>query len=190
VDEVFVGFGRSGRMFGSDHFGIEPDIMTMSKGLSSGYVPISATTATREIADLFDSPAHAFQHAGTYSGHPVGCAAALCNLDIIEAEGLVENSARQGERFRERLAPLTDLPFVRGLNILGLLVAVELQPADGASPAQIGPAIRDHAYENGLICRYNPSSIFLYPPLIITDEQTDEVCEIVIDAFRTVAGRA
>jgi putrescine aminotransferase len=191
VDEVFVGFGRSGRMFGSEHFDLEPDIMTMSKGLSSGYVPISATTATREIADLFDSPAHAFQHAGTYSGHPVGCAAALRNLEIIEAEGLVENAARQGERFRERLAPLTGLPFVRGLNILGLLVSVELQAADGAgTPAEFGPVIRDHAYENGLICRYNPNSIFLYPPLIITDEQTDEVSEILIEAFAAVGGRA
>jgi adenosylmethionine-8-amino-7-oxononanoate aminotransferase len=189
ADEVFVGFGRSGRMFGSDHFGIEPDIMTLSKGLSSGYVPISATVATREIAELFDSPAHAFQHVGTYSGHPVGCAAALKNIEIIEREGLVENAARQGERFRERLAPLTELPFVRQLNILGLLVSVELDDAEGlGTPAQYGPAIRDHAYENGLICRFNPNSIFLYPPLIISDEQVDDVCDILIAAFGAVAG--
>jgi adenosylmethionine-8-amino-7-oxononanoate aminotransferase len=188
ADEVFVGFGRSGRMFGSEHFGIEPDIMTISKGLSSGYIPIAGTIATREIADLFDSPATAFQHAGTYSGHPVGCAVALKNIEIIEREGLVENAAVQGERFRERLTPLTDLPFVRGLNICGLLVSVELDAVEGlGTPAQYGPRIRDIAYDNGLICRFNPNSIFLYPPLVINDEQTDEVCQILMDAFATVA---
>lgn len=190
ADEVFVGFGRSGRMFASEHFGIEPDIMTMSKGLSSGYVPISATTATREIADLFDSPAHAFQHAGTYSGHPVGCAAALKNLEIIQREGLVDNAARQGERFRAGLAPLLDLPFVRSLNILGLLVAIELEDAAGiGSPAQYGPRIRERAYENGLICRFTPNSIFLYPPLVVSSEQIDEIVAILLAAFDGVGAQ-
>jgi adenosylmethionine-8-amino-7-oxononanoate aminotransferase len=189
ADEVFVGFGRSGTMFASEHYGIEPDIMTMSKGLSSGYVPISATTATREVADLFDSPATAFQHVGTYSGHPVGCAAALKNIEIMEREELPQNAARQGERFRERLAPLMALPFVRALNISGLLIAIELDPAEGlGSPMQYGPRIRDHAYENGLICRFNPNSIFLYPPLIISDEQVDDVSEILLAAFASLAG--
>lgn len=191
ADEVFVGFGRSGRMFASEHFRIEPDIMTMSKGLSSGYVPISATSATREIAGLFDSPAHAFQHVGTYSGHPVGCAAALKNLEIMQREGLVENAARQGERFRERLTPLLELPFVRSLNILGLLVAVELDETVAVgSPAAYGPGIRDRAYENGLICRFNPNSIFMYPPLVTSGEQVDEIAAILLDAFAGVERRS
>jgi adenosylmethionine-8-amino-7-oxononanoate aminotransferase len=81
------------------------------------------------------------------------------------------------------------LPFVRALNISGLLIAIELDPAEGlGSPMQYGPKIRDHAYEHGLICRFNPNSIFLYPPLIISDEQVDDVSEILLAAFASVAG--
>jgi putrescine aminotransferase len=184
VDEVLIGFGRTGRLFASEHFEIQPDILTTSKGLSSGYVPISAAIARTEIAELFDSPTRALQHAGTYSGHPVGCAAALANLEIIIREDLVRNAARQGERLREQLLRTKELPFVHSVNALGLLVGIDLSSADGRfDPAAVGPFIRDHAYANGLICRYAPTSIYLYPPLIVSAEQVDEIASILLAAF-------
>jgi len=190
ADEVFVGFGRTGRLFASEHFGIEPEIMTMSKGLTSGYVPLSAAIATREIAALFDSPEHAFQHAGTYSGHPVACAAAMKNIEIIHEEGLIENARRQGERLESRLGQLAGLPFVRAVTVIGLLIGVELTAAGGhATPSVVGPFIRDRAFENGLICRYVGPSICLYPPLILSDAESDQLADILLEAFDAAAGR-
>ncbi len=184
ADEVLVGFGRSGRLFACEHFGVEPDIMTTSKGLASGYIPIAATVATDELASLFDSPAHAFQHAGTYSGHPVACAAALKNLEIMQNEGLVANAATQGELLRGLLSPLRDFDFVRDINICGLLVAVELEhPEPHRGPARIAPLVQEAAYERGLICRSSPPSVALYPPLICTADDTAAIATILLEAF-------
>jgi putrescine aminotransferase len=187
ADEVFNGFGRTGRMFASEHFDLVPDVMTMSKGLSSGYAPISATIASARIAALFDSPANAFQHAGTYSGHPVGCAAALKNIEILERDALPENAAVQGERMRDLLQPLERDPAVRALNIKGLLIAIELQADDElGAPSSFGPKVRDAAYERGLICRFAPTSIGLYPPLILSDADTEEIADILLASFAAV----
>lgn len=184
ADEVLVGFGRSGRMFASEHFDLRPDIMTVSKGLASGYVPISAAIATEELAALFYEPRRALQHAGTYSGHPVACAAALCNLDILEREQLPANARLQGQRLAQSLRDLTQLDFVHAVNIAGLLVGVELRVGDERFDVnRIGPFIREWCYQHGLICRFTSPSIMLYPPLIVSDSQTNEIAEILLEAF-------
>jgi putrescine---pyruvate transaminase len=181
TDEVFNGFGRTGRMFASEHFGIEPDIMVMSKGLTSGYIPLSAAIVTERIADAFWGEAkNAFHHGGTYSGHPVACAAALANLDIIDREDLVANSAAMGERLMRGLTGLGNRRFVGNVSGRGLLTSVELVKDAGTkepAPLEVGAFLRDRMTELGLIARFLPNAIYFYPPLTVTTEDVDCIIE-------------
>jgi adenosylmethionine-8-amino-7-oxononanoate aminotransferase len=193
TDEVFNGFGRTGRWFASEHFGIEPDIMVVSKGLTSGYIPLSAAVATAEVYDAFwGRPQDAFIHAGTYSGHPVACAAALKNLEIIEEEGLVERSARMGERLRRGLEELRDRPFVGNVSGEGLMLSVELVRDQGTKeslPVEIGVAIKNRMQELGVLGRFLPNSLYYYPPLVVTEEQIDRIVEVSAQALDEVTAR-
>jgi adenosylmethionine-8-amino-7-oxononanoate aminotransferase len=187
TDEVFNGFGRTGKWFASEHFGIEPDILVVSKGLTSGYLPLSAAIATAEVYDAFwGGPADAFAHAGTYSGHPVACAAALKNLDIIEDEQLVDRSARMGERLRHGLEQLRDRPLVGNVSGEGLMLSVELvsdQETKQPLPNEIGTFIKDRMQELGVLGRFLPNSLYYYPPLVITEEQVDRLIEVTAQAL-------
>ncbi|MGE0237643.1 MAG: aminotransferase class III-fold pyridoxal phosphate-dependent enzyme [Parvibaculaceae bacterium] len=128
ADEVITGFGRTGSLFGSRHWGVTPDIMCFAKGINSGYIPLGATTVSRRVAAAWerDHPLAAIMHGYTYSGHPLACAAALANLDIVLGEDLPANAASQGRYFLERLMGLKDrfrpIGDVRGL---GLMLAIE-----------------------------------------------------------------
>ncbi len=181
VDEVFTGFGRTGKLFASEHFGIRPDIMTVSKGLTSGYVPLSAAIATRQVFDAFwGEPELAFAHAGTYSGHPVACAAALANLDIIEREGLVARSAELGNLLLSGLRELAGRPFVGNVTGLGLLTSVELvadRSTKAPAPAEVGTFIRDHMLERGVVGRSMTGSFYFYPPLVATEGEVGRLVE-------------
>jgi adenosylmethionine-8-amino-7-oxononanoate aminotransferase len=126
-DEVITGFGRTGKMFGIEHWDVEPDIMTVAKGLTSGYMPMGAAIAKAEIAEAFKpTTKEAFQHVMTFGGHAVASAAAMANLDIIEQEGLVENSAAMGAYLKEGLNGLRHHPSIGDVRGLGLMCAVEL----------------------------------------------------------------
>ena len=169
-DEVQCGMGRTGRMFASEHFGVEPDIVTVAKGIASG-MPLSATIAR---ADIMNWPPGA--HASTFGGNPVSIAAALTTLDLLE-EGLIENAARMGayllDKMRSWPARFRHVGNVRGL---GLMIGIELV-MDQATKEQ-APKLRDGlecaAFERGLlILGAGPSSLRLCPPLIITQEQAD-----------------
>lgn len=184
ADEVITGFGRTGRMFASEHWGIEPDIMTLSKGLSSGYIPIGATTVTTGVAERFSEwPQGTFWHGHTFGGHPVACAAALESIAIIEDEGLVERSAVMGERL---LAGLWDLyeshPVIGDVRGLGLLCGVELvldrETRRLSDPATaLGFSARRVCRRNGLVlASLEPgSTLLLSPPLIISEPEVDEL---------------
>ena len=191
VDEVFCGFGRTGRLFGSQHWDVRPDIMTMSKGLTSGYVPLSGAVATRTIFEAFWGEAKdQFLHAGTYSGHPVACAAALANLAIMEREHLPERAAAAGTRLLDGLRALADRPFVGNVSGIGLLISVELvadKHTKTAAPPEVGRFLRDRMTELGLLGRYLPSSIYFYPPLVIEDEQVDRLLTIFRQALEDAA---
>ena len=127
ADEVICGFGRTGKMFGMEHFGVVPDIMAVAKGLVSSYLPIAAAIATDKVADVFAGEDNIFRQALTFGGHPVAAAAALRNIEIIEDEGLVQNSADMGEYFVEQLEGLQDEhPIVGDAWGRGLFFAVEL----------------------------------------------------------------
>ena len=106
IDEVICGFGRTGKWFGIEHFGIQPDILTMAKGISSGYIPLGAMGCTDRVWE----PIEIFQHLHTYGNHPVSCAAALKNIEILKDERLIENSQQMGLHFLEKLRTLESPP--------------------------------------------------------------------------------
>ncbi|MCH8818588.1 MAG: aspartate aminotransferase family protein, partial [Chloroflexi bacterium] len=147
-DEVITGFGRTGKWFGADTVGVTPDIMSIAKGLTSGYFPMGGTIASKRVSDAFTGgPDATFKHMFTYTGHPAGCAAALANLEIIEREGLVENCRIQGERLSERLLEIKDRhPIVGDVRGIGLLQGLELvkdrkTKEHWPASAEIGPKI-------------------------------------------------
>ncbi|MFN8556193.1 MAG: aspartate aminotransferase family protein [Dehalococcoidia bacterium] len=160
ADEVINGFGRTGKWFGIDHYGVTPDIMTTAKGLSSGYAPIACTMATRAVADVFAADKKStFSHGITFGTHPVACAVALANVAILEREGLVENSARTGAYLLERLRELAGRHRIVGdVRGIGLMVQVELvrnretkEPFGEAD--DMATKIGGRLLERGLLCR-------------------------------------
>jgi putrescine aminotransferase len=181
ADEVICGFGRTGRWFGSERFGIEPDIMTVAKGLSSGYVPIAAVLLGSRVGDALASANEEWAHGFTYSGHPVASAVALENLRIIEAEGLHERACGPlGDHFATALATLADHPLVGEVRSCGLLGALELVEDKRARryfpPARkVGLACREHCIQNGLVMRAVRDVMILAPPLVITEAEIEHI---------------
>ena len=178
-DEIITGFGRTGKMFGIEHFGIEPDMMTMGKGLISSYLPLAATVVSDDIADYFGSDNIA--HAITASGHPVTAAAALKNLEILERDGYVENSRVQGEYLKAGLTELMDRHTIVGdVRGLGLLIGVEIvadRDTKERFPKSAGLAARLNAAfrKQGLILQSDGNIITVGPPICITRDECDEI---------------
>ena len=178
ADEVICGFGRTGEWFGSQSYRIEPDIMTVAKGLSSGYQPIGGSMISDAVADVIGGDE--FFHGYTYSGHPVACAVALENLRILEEEKIVD-------RVRDRTAPylaakwhgLTDHPLVGEATIRGLMGSIALTPDKGsrarfaADPGTVGLICRDRCFANDLVMRHVGDRMVISPPLVITEEEID-----------------
>ncbi len=181
ADEVINGFGRTGRWFASDLFDFEPDLMTMAKGLSSGYLPIAAVGISDRVAREFEGDrSKTFGGGITFGTHPVACAVALANLAIIEREGLVENAARTGAYLHSRLNALKENhPIVGEVRGRGLLLGMELvkdpatkQPfpdADDLAGKLTGALIR-----NGVLCRAG-NVLNIAPPLVITEPECDDL---------------
>ncbi|MFI1884798.1 aspartate aminotransferase family protein [Streptomyces jumonjinensis] len=163
VDEVFCGFGRTGRMFGFDHDGVTPDVVTMSKGLSGGYVPLAAVSATEDVYQSFaaDPLLGGLRYGHTTSGHAVACAVALAVLDVIEERKLVAASAALGEKLLNGLLPLRDHPEVVDVRGLGLVATVECRRPEAAAALVAG------ARERGTLLRRQGSAVMAIPPLII-----------------------
>jgi len=182
ADEVICGFGRTGRMWGSDTFDIAPDAITMAKGLTSGYVPMSAVALSGRIASGLRD-AGVLQHGFTYSGHPVAAAVAVANLRVIDAEDLVGRVARDvGPYFRSRLAALEAHPIVGEVRSCGLIAGFEVvRPGGGRrrfEPAgRAGAVVRDACLEAGLIVRAIRDGFALCPPLTITRDEIDLLAE-------------
>ncbi len=178
-DEVVCGFGRTGKMFAITHFGVEPDLLVMAKGISSGYMPLGATAAKRYIVE--DMPT--FMHVHTYNNHPVSTATGLKNLEIIEREGLVENSAEVGAYMLDGLRSLAGHPTVGDVRGLGLMCAVEFV-SDKKTKARFDEQnsfcerIMAYALQAGLILRRVENIIEFCPPLIITKAEVDEMIQI------------
>ena len=185
ADEVINGFGRTGKMFAIEHWGIVPDIMTIAKGIVSSYLPMAAAIATDEVAGVFAGQEDYLRHVLTSSGHPVSAAASLANIGIIENEGMVENSAEVGAYCKEQLEGMMgDHPSIGDVRGIGLLMAIELVK-DRETKAPFDPADRvaDRLNEsfkrNGLILRVGGPIIHVGPPLCITKSEIDEIVHAI-----------
>src|ERR1700730_17906497 len=195
ADEVIPGLGRTGRRSALGHWGVEPDLVSFAKGVTSGYLPLGGVIASKRVHDAIESaPAdRKFMHAATYSGHPVCCAVGLRNVEIIESEGLVERAAVMGRRLLGGLEELRDLPVVGDVRGLGMMCGVELvSDRDTKAPALgLGARFVREALARGLLPRIRAGSaeppigdtICLAPPLSTPTEVLDRIPEILRDAL-------
>ena len=189
ADEVICGFGRTGEMFGTTTYGMQPDIMTLSKQLSSSYQPISALLINERVyGPLADESEKigTFGHGFTASGHPVAAAVALENLAIIEERDLVGNARELSPTFLKRLKDLEGHPLAIEARGVGLIGALELKPREGVPAGQLGPKFASLMLEKGVIGRAIGDSIALCPPLIVSNEQINTIFdtfEASLDAF-------
>jgi putrescine aminotransferase len=181
VDEVICGFGRTGKWFGSDTYGIEPDMINMAKGLSSGYQPIAAVGIGGRIGEAIFNSSEEWSHGFTYSGHPVACAVALANLDVMQKEKLVEKAGGEiGAYFQKKLKELEDHPLVgetRGVGLIGGIELVKDKKTREKYPSEldVGYRCRVHCFDNGLVMRAIGDTMVLSPPLVITKGELDEL---------------
>ena len=181
ADEVICGFGRTGHWFGSEYFGIQPDIMTLAKGITSGYIPLGAVMFNDRISKVLMEKGGELAHGYTYSGHPVCAAVALENIRILEDEKIIENIRdNTGPYLAKRWAELGQHPLVGEARVVGMVGALELVPRKPSRDyfpdrGAVGQMCRDFALRNGLILRATHDAMLLSPPLIITRDQIDEM---------------
>jgi L-2,4-diaminobutyrate transaminase len=197
ADEVITGFGRTGSMFGSQHYGIEPDLITVAKGLTSAYFPLSGAIIGEKVYKVMEEGAGrvgAFSHGYTYSGHPIGAAAANAVLDIVEKEDLPGNARKVGAYFqaqlKEKFAQLPIVGEVRGVGLMGAIEFVaDREHKTRFDPSlSVGARVSKAARARGLIARAMPHGDILgfAPPLVTTKEEIDEIIAIADSAVRSV----
>jgi len=182
ADEVICGFGRTGKWFGSETYGIRPHIMTVAKGLSSGYAPIGGSIVCDEVAEVLNGCE--FAHGYTYSGHPVACAVALENLRLLIEEGIVTRAAAETAPYlKEKWQALADHPLVGEARIVGLMGSIALTPDKAgrapfaADKGTAGLICREHCFANGLVMRHVGDRMVISPPLIIDRGEIDTLME-------------
>jgi len=182
ADEVICGFGRTGHWFGSQAMGIRPDIMTIAKGLSSGYAPIGGSIVSDEVASVIGSDE--FNHGYTYSGHPVACAVALENLRIMEEENIVEHVRDVAAPYlKEKWESLADHPLVGEAKIIGMMASIALTPNQetraefAADAGTVGFICREFSFGNNLIMRHVGDRMIIAPPLVLTTDEIDTLIE-------------
>ena len=190
VDEVICGFGRTGRWFGTQTYDIRPDIITLAKGLSSGYQPIGASIVCDRVAESFIAHGGEFFHGYTYSGHPVACAVALENIRILQEERIIETAATQTAPYlREKWYELAGHPLVGEARIVGMIGAIELV-ADkagrrpfAAKEGTVGLICREHCFANGLVMRHVGDKMIISPPLVISKAEIDELQALALKSL-------
>ncbi|HEY2933683.1 MAG TPA: aspartate aminotransferase family protein [Acidobacteriota bacterium] len=188
-DEVQTGFGKTGKWFACQHWDVVPDIMTIGKGFTGGYLPLGATVTTLQVAHEFrKGPGHELRSGSTYGGHPLACAATLANIRMIEKENLVDRAASLGQYLQGALDKLHRYPIVSAVRGIGLLWAVELRsdccPATKIQPAgALGGWIRQWCYDHGMILRNNGDLLVLAPALVIKKEEIDQALALLNQAI-------
>ena len=194
TDEVITGFGRTGKKFGLEHWGVEPDMIQFAKAVTSGYFPLGGIGISDEIADVLNQSDPVWMHAYTYSSHPVGCRVASANLEIIEREGLVAQAGEKGKRLLEGLdKALSGHPHVGDVRGLGLMCAVEIV-ADKATKVEFpasdktGPRVHAETEKRGLFSRLRGDVYVLAPPVVITDAEIDRTVEVLSESVTAVLG--
>ena len=187
-DEVITGFGRLGSAFGSQYFGVVPDIITAAKGLTNGAVPMGAVFVRKEIYDAFmQGPENAIElfHGYTYSAHPVACAAGLATQDIYEREGLLTRAAKLARQWEDAVHSLRELPHVIDIRNLGLVAGIELQPRSSAPGARAFEAFVK-AFEKGILIRVTGDIIALSPPLIVEPKHIDQLVTTLAEVLKSI----
>lgn len=196
-DEVISGFGRTGEWFAGSHWGVVPDMIACAKGVSSGYVPLGAAILRESLYAAFaddHNPLGGFRHGYTYGGHPVACAAGLANLEILRRERLVERAKAMGAMLLQELETLRDIPLVRDIRGVGLLVGVEVGEVPAGlrdrtpQTATLGQRINEALLRHGVICRVPSNVLAICPPLIITEEEVTFLTGALREALIEVGG--
>lgn len=189
ADEVITGFGRTGQWFALRHWGVQPDIMSFAKGVTSGYLPLGGIQVSDDIHEAIVTapPDQKWMHAYTYSGHPTCCAVAVKNIEILERENLVERAAKMGQHLLDGLQTLMEFPCVGEARGLGLMCAVEfVADRETKTPAGIGMQIQNALIERGLFSRVLGDILELAPPLVISEDEVDKMVDIIRDAVASV----
>lgn len=185
-DEVICGFGRTGKAFAAQSFGVTPDMMTMAKALTNGAQPMGAVAVSKDIYDTICGPAPAeaieLFHGYTYSAHPAACAAGLAVLDIYEKEGLFERAADMSEYFLEAVFALSDLPVITDIRGYGLIAGFDVAPA--GTPGVRGYEVQKRLFEAGMHIKMTGDAGILAPPLIAEKAHIDEMCAILRDVLK------
>lgn len=182
ADEVLTGFGRTGRMFACEHGPVTPDVMCLSKALTAGYLPLAVTAVTDAVYDAFLSDDHSktFFHGHSFTANPLACAVALASLDLFKEHDVLARVARLERQLREGLTPLTRLPMVGDVRVLGGIGAIELVSSKTTKNAagyldQIGPRLSQAFLDRGLLLRPLGNVVYFMPPYVITDDEVDWV---------------
>jgi taurine--2-oxoglutarate transaminase len=195
ADEVMSGFGRTGAWFAVDHWGIVPDLMTMAKGLTSAYAPLGAVAMKPEIAEFFRE--RVFQSGLTYNAHPISLAAAIANIQAMQADGLVEYARQMGTVLHRKLTDLGEqhpsVGEVRSIGLFGILELVRdrktkepMAPFDGSSPEMV--AFRKYMLDHGVYIYTHWHTVLIIPPLIITEAQLEEGFQVLDEALKLTDG--
>ena len=193
ADEVICGFGRTGQWFGSETYGIKPDLMTFAKAVTNGYMPLGGVMVGNKVAEVLLAHDGEFAHGLTYSGHPAACAAGLETLRILKASNIIDTAARDvAPHFQARLRELIDHRIVGQVRGEGMFAAVELV-RDKASREKLAPEseaavyCRDQANEAGLMVRQTGDAMIMAPPLVCNREEIDTLVDTLAQALDRTA---
>ena len=193
ADEVITGFGRTGRLFALDHWGVAPDLVQFAKGITSGYIALGGIGMSDKVAGVFDRPgADTWMHCYTYSGHPVACAVALAAIEVVRREGLVARAAMLGERLQHGLRnALAGHPHVGDIRGLGLIAAVELvedrsRKTSFDAARKIGPQVLSQLRRLGVVTRGRGDTVYLGPALVSDEATIDRIVAALAQAVATV----
>ncbi len=191
-DEVICGFGRTGKAFGAQSFGVTPDVITMAKALTNGAQPMAAVAVSKKIYDTIinTAPEHAIElfHGYTYSGHPAACAAGLATLDIYEKEKLFDRAAEMSPYFLESVFALSDLPAITDIRGYGMIAGFDVAPAGG--PGVRGYEVQKRLFAAGLHIKMTGDAGIVAPPLVAEKSHIDQICGILRDVLKTYPAQA
>jgi adenosylmethionine-8-amino-7-oxononanoate aminotransferase len=184
ADEIMTGFGRTGKMFAFDYTDVSPDFMTLSKGLTGGYLPLSVVMTTNDVYSAFYCDYNeykAFLHSHSYTGNPLACAAALATLDIFEQNDVLAENEKKAVYIKERLKRFEALPNVKEVRQQGMVAAIELQGYDIRE--RIGLKLYEYALTQGVLLRPLGHIIYFMPPYIITYDEIDRMMDVAYEGI-------
>ncbi len=190
ADEVFTGFGRTGRMFACEHASVSPDLMCLSKGLTGGYLPLAATAATNRIYEAFlsNDRSKAFFHGHSYTANPLGCAVALASLELFQSENTLDRVKALEAQFRGRLGRLRGMKIVGDVRGIGAVAVIELVTESGGYFDSIGPRLYKAFLDRGLLLRPLGRLLYFMPPYSITPQEVDWAFDQITEVLREVEG--